>query len=61
MADARCRVFLLLGIRRPVPGVRAMHVQRLTVRSSEQPAVALDGEPETALPERSTRLRARCG
>jgi diacylglycerol kinase family enzyme/membrane-associated phospholipid phosphatase len=46
----RAGVFLLLGIKRPVPGVRALHLDTLAVDSDHPLALALDGELDGALP-----------
>ena len=46
----RAGVFLLLGIKRPVAGVRAMHVDSLVVESRHPLALALDGELDGSLP-----------
>jgi len=46
----RAGVFLLMGIKRPVPGVRAMHVQTLGVETPQPLGLALDGELDGAIP-----------
>jgi YegS/Rv2252/BmrU family lipid kinase len=43
-------LFLLLGIKRPVAGVRALHLDRLAVDSDHPLALALDGELDGSLP-----------
>jgi undecaprenyl-diphosphatase len=48
----RAGIFLLLGIKRPVSGVRAMHVDRVSVGSGSPLALALDGELDGSLPGR---------
>jgi diacylglycerol kinase family enzyme/membrane-associated phospholipid phosphatase len=48
----RAGVFLLLGIKRPVSGVRAVHVDRVGVESRNPLALALDGELDGSLPGR---------
>jgi diacylglycerol kinase family enzyme/membrane-associated phospholipid phosphatase len=46
----RAGIFLLLGIKRPVPGIRALHVERLGVGSEHPLALTLDGELDAPLP-----------
>jgi diacylglycerol kinase family enzyme len=46
----RAGVFLLLGIKRPVAGVRAMHVDSVVVESRHPLTLALDGELDGNLP-----------
>jgi diacylglycerol kinase family enzyme len=46
----RAGLFLLLGIKRPVPGVHALHVDRLAVESQRPLALVLDGELDGDLP-----------
>ena len=46
----RAGAFLLLGIKRPVAGVQAMHVDSLVVESRRPLALALDGELDGSLP-----------
>lgn len=46
----RAGVFLLMGIKRPVPGVRAMHVERLGVETDHPLGLALDGELDGNIP-----------
>jgi undecaprenyl-diphosphatase len=48
----RAGVFLLAGIKRPVAGVRAMHVDSIGVESRNPLALALDGELDGNLPGR---------
>jgi len=43
-------LFLLLGIRRPVAGVRSMHVDRLGVEGEQPLGLAVDGELDGSLP-----------
>jgi diacylglycerol kinase family enzyme len=43
-------LFLLLGIKRPVAAVRALHVERLGVGSEHPLGLALDGELDGTLP-----------
>lgn len=43
-------VFLVLGIKRPVRGVRTLHVSRLGIGSRRPVELALDGEPGGSLP-----------
>jgi len=54
----RVGVFLLLGIKRPVAGVRAMHVDSLVVESRHPLALALDGELDGSLPGQFETLPA---
>jgi diacylglycerol kinase (ATP) len=46
----RAGLFLLLGVKRPVPGIRALHVERIAVGSEDPLGLALDGEPDGTLP-----------
>lgn len=46
----RAGLFLLLGINRTVPGVRALQVERLGVDSSHPLGLSLDGELDGSLP-----------
>ncbi|MBV9919112.1 MAG: phosphatase PAP2 family protein [Solirubrobacterales bacterium] len=46
----RAGLFLLLGIKRPVPGVRALHVKRVYVESELPLELTIDGELDGALP-----------
>lgn len=46
----RAGIFLLLGIKRPVAGVGALHVDRLAVDSQHPLGLALDGELDGTLP-----------
>jgi diacylglycerol kinase family enzyme len=46
----RAGLFLLLGIKRPVPGVRALHLDRLVVDSQRPLGLVLDGELDGDLP-----------
>lgn len=46
----RAGLLLLLGIKRPVPGVRALHLDRLAVESQRPLGLVLDGELEGDLP-----------
>ena len=46
----RAGLFLLLGIKRTVPGVRGLHVERLGVGSQHPLGLALDGELDGSLP-----------
>jgi YegS/Rv2252/BmrU family lipid kinase len=46
----RAGLFLLMGIKRPVAGVRALHVERLGVDSRHPLGLALDGELDGTLP-----------
>ena len=54
----RAGVFLLLGIKRPVPGVQAMHVERIGVEGRSPLALALDGELDGSLPGQFESLPA---
>jgi YegS/Rv2252/BmrU family lipid kinase len=46
----RAGLFLMLGIKRSVPGIRTLHLERLGVDSSHPLGLALDGELDGALP-----------
>jgi diacylglycerol kinase family enzyme len=46
----RAGVFLLLGINRTVPGVRALQVERLGVGSPRPLGLSLDGELDGTIP-----------
>jgi len=46
----RAGLFVLLGVKRPVSGVRTMHVDQLAVASQHPLALALDGELDGNLP-----------
>jgi YegS/Rv2252/BmrU family lipid kinase len=46
----RAGLFLLLGVKQPVPGVRAMHVETLEVVSDRPLGLAVDGELDGELP-----------
>lgn len=46
----RAGLFLLLGVKRPVSGVRMMHVDQLAVAGQHPLALALDGELDGNLP-----------
>jgi YegS/Rv2252/BmrU family lipid kinase len=46
----RAGLFLLLGSKRPVTGIRALHVDRLAVDSDQPLALALDGELSGTIP-----------
>jgi diacylglycerol kinase family enzyme len=52
----RAGLFLLAGIKRPVAGVRAMHVDSIGVESRSPLALALDGELNGSLPGRFETL-----
>ena len=46
----RAGLFLLIGINRSVPGVRALQVQRMGVDSARPLALSLDGELDGSIP-----------
>ena len=46
----RAGIFLLAGIKLPVPGIRALHVERLAVDSRHPLSLALGGELDGTLP-----------
>ncbi len=46
----RAGLFLLMGVKRPVEGVHAMHVQRLAIEAERPLGLALDGELDGTLP-----------
>jgi hypothetical protein len=54
----RAGLFLLLGINRSVPGVRARQVERLAVDSPHPLGLSLDGELDGNLPGSSKRSPA---
>lgn len=57
----RAGLFLLLGVKRQVAGVRAMHVERLAVEGEQPLGLAVDGELDGDLPGEFEEVQGAIG